>query len=92
MAMETKGYATDNRLAVAKAVPPTFIIKYEPTNQPSGPDGCEERVIGTEADAIETIQRLIEEGRTTPGRVQLYGNLNPIIQTSVSFPPKASGR
>jgi hypothetical protein len=90
--MQADTAVRSNSFAVAKPSPtiPDYLIKYEPVNEPSPPGGLEEQVCGTEADAIEVVQRLIENGRTTPGRVRIYGNLNPIIQTSVSFPP--SGR
>lgn len=83
----------------ARAGPPDFIIKYDrspgldvPRPAPIGSSDCEEAVYGTEADAIEAVQRLVESGQTTPGRVRVYQNMSPVIQTSVQFAPSSPKR
>lgn len=84
-----QGMITGN-LAVARAPMPDFIIKYEPVNTPTPVGGEEEMVCGNEMDAISRVRDLIETGRTTPGRVWIYANLNPVVEVSVSFPPRPS--
>lgn len=88
------GAGRDSALAVAKMPTPDFIIKYEPVNTPTPTPigGEEETVCGIEMDAISRVRDLIESGRTTPGRVRIYANLNPIVEVSVSFPPRPPAR
>jgi hypothetical protein len=55
-------------------------------NEPCPPGGCEESLVGSESDAVALVQALIEQGRTTPGRVQIYANVNALIGVAVTFP------
>lgn len=81
------------RQIVAPLTAPDFIIKYDlpPQDGPCSPtpnNGHEEAVHGVETDAVEAIRRLIEAGRTTPGRVRLYVNAQAVVEASVLFPPE----
>jgi hypothetical protein len=81
------GQARAVRLEKSSIPIPDWIIKYEPVNEPCPPGGLEEFVNGSDDEVIAAVQRLIENGRTTPSRCRIYANTQVSIHTSVQFAP-----
>lgn len=78
----------DRDVRTEKMTAPDFVIKYESVrDEPTPPGGFEEQLVGSESDAVAYVQALIEQGRTTPGRVQIYANVRAQVGVAVTFPP-----